>query len=54
MPGSSQITLIRSVDWKVGEKIAIASTGYDSEEAEERTITAVNNADPSKPILTLD
>jgi len=35
--------MIRSVDWKVGEKIVIAPTGYDSEEAEERTIVAVNN-----------
>jgi hypothetical protein len=39
--GANQITLIRTVDWKVGEKIVIAPTGYFNIEAEERTITAI-------------
>jgi hypothetical protein len=43
-------------DWQVGERIVIASTSYNAEEAEERMITGVSTdpIDPSKPVLTLD
>jgi hypothetical protein len=52
--GANTITLIRSVDWKIGERIVIASTSYDSSDAEERTIVAIDRTNPNKPILTLD
>jgi hypothetical protein len=39
--GESQITLLRTVDWQVGESIVIAPTGYFNIEAEERVITAI-------------
>ncbi len=32
----------------------IAPSGYDNNEAEARNITAVDNTDPSRPVLTLD
>jgi hypothetical protein len=54
LPGSNSITIIRAVDWKVGEKIVIASTSYDSSEAEERAIIAIDRTNPNKPVLTLD
>lgn len=53
-PGSSTITLIEAVDWKVGEVIAIAPTGYTNKETEQRTITAINRSNPNKPVITLD
>ena len=28
--------------WSVGDKIVVTSTSFDSDEAEERTITAIN------------
>jgi len=49
--GSNQITLQVEVDWQVGEQVAVASTSFESREAETRTIIAV---DPTKKILTLD
>lgn len=52
--GSYTITLLREVDWKAGERIVIASTGYDMYEAEERTIVSVDRTTPGKPIITLD
>ena len=33
-PGSTKITMYKSVDWKAGESIVIAPTGYDLTEAE--------------------
>ena len=50
---ASQITLIRTVDWQVGEKIVIAPTGYFNTEAEERTITAIT-VSGTKSVITLD
>lgn len=44
--GSNTITLIRDVDWKVGERIVVAPTGYYNYEAEEKTITAIDNSNP--------
>jgi cell surface hyaluronidase len=40
--GASQISLQQNVDWKVGEKIVIASSDYRPEHAEEVTITGIN------------
>jgi hypothetical protein len=51
--GSSQITLIRTVDWQVGEKIVIAPTGYFNIEAEERTIQEIT-VSGDKAVITLD
>ena len=52
--GENQITISRDVDWQVGELIGIAPTGFEGRHAEKRTITAVDNTDPKKPVLTLD
>jgi len=52
--GSTTLTLIRDVDWKVGERIVIAPTSYNNFEAEERTIIAIDNTDPQKPVITID
>jgi hypothetical protein len=52
--GSSTIKLNAPVDWVAGDVIAIASTSYDSREAEERTITAIVDADTATPLVTLD
>lgn len=54
MPGSSTITLVRSVDWQEGEVIVIAPTSYNVDEAEERTIVSIDRTDSDKPIITLD
>lgn len=51
--GATQITLVKQVDWQVGEKIMITSTSFNKDEAEERTITAVAAAG-GKTTLTLD
>ncbi len=42
--GSNQLTLEMNPEWKVGDRIVIASTDYNFEQAEERTITAINGA----------
>lgn len=47
--GSSSITLKQSVDWRIGERIVIASSSLNPDEVDERTITAINGA-----IITLD
>jgi len=52
--GSNQITLKEAVDWQVGEQIGLAPTSYERTEAEKRTITAIDNSDPNRPVLTLD
>jgi cell migration-inducing and hyaluronan-binding protein len=39
--GSRSLQLSEDVDWRVGERIAIASTDYSSSHSEEATITAV-------------
>jgi hypothetical protein len=52
--GGSQVTLAEAVDWQVGEEVAIASTSYDPREGEKRTISAVDNSNPDKPVLTFD
>jgi hypothetical protein len=40
--GDDKITLMRDVDWKAGEKIVIAPTGFYNYEADERTIISVD------------
>lgn len=52
--GTNKITLRTKVDWKVGEKIVIAPTGYEKEESEERTIAAIDNTNVNKPVITLN
>jgi G8 domain len=52
--GVTAITLKTAVDWKVGEHIVIAPTGYEKDEAEEVVITAINRANVNKPVLTID
>lgn len=39
--GATQITLEKSVDWKPGDHIVLASTDFDAHQAEEVTITSV-------------
>jgi len=51
--GSSTITLNMPVDWVVGDEISIASTSFNSREAEQRTIKAITASD-TYPVLTLD
>ena len=51
--GDSQITLIKEVDWVVGDKIMITSTSFDRNEAEERTIAALFNMN-GKTMIFLD
>jgi cell migration-inducing and hyaluronan-binding protein len=47
--GADSITLERAMDWRAGDRIVIASTDFDYEQAEERTVVAVDGA-----TLTLD
>jgi hypothetical protein len=54
MIGDNQIILREAVDWRVGEEIIIASTDFDKDEAEKKTIAAIDRSDPNKPVLTLD
>jgi cell migration-inducing and hyaluronan-binding protein len=42
--GATSITLQQPVEWRPGEQIVIASTDFDFEQAEPRTITSVNGA----------
>lgn len=44
--GATTLTLMRDVDWKVGERIVIAPTGYNNTEAEEKEITAIDRTNP--------
>ncbi|MFK7942186.1 MAG: hypothetical protein AB8B85_04610, partial [Paracoccaceae bacterium] len=40
--GDSQLVLAEPTGWQVGDKIAIAASSFDINEAEERTITAIS------------
>lgn len=51
--GDTVIVLNEAVDWKAGESIVIAPTGFTNLETEERVIASVDNSDPSKPKITL-
>ena len=52
--GDITITLIEAVDWKVGEQIIIAPTGYYNTEAEQMTIVAIDRTNANNPVITLD
>jgi hypothetical protein len=59
MPGDTSITLLSQpvgFDWAIGEQIVIASTSFDMNQAETRTIISVgaDASDSTKPVLTLD
>jgi len=54
LPGDNKITIFEPVDWKAGEEIVIAPSGYYNREAEQFTIVDVDNTDPSKPVITLN
>lgn len=41
-PGASSITVTGEVDWRVGDRIVVAPSGFDPREAEDRAITAVS------------
>lgn len=47
--GADRITLAAPVDWRVGERVVLAPSGFDPREAEDRAITAVSGR-----TLTLD
>ena len=47
--GSTQIRLEEAPGWRVGDQIVLASTSLDPDDAEERTVTAVDGA-----VVTLD
>jgi G8 domain len=49
--GATQIVLKEAVDWRVGEKIVIASTALDPDQAEERQIVSVS---PDRKTVTLN
>jgi len=52
--GDNKITIFEPVDWKAGEEIVVAPTGYYNREAEQFTILAVDNTNPNKPVITLN
>jgi cell migration-inducing and hyaluronan-binding protein len=39
--GSKQIDVLNAAGWRIGDEIALASTDFDSSQAERRTITAI-------------
>ncbi len=49
LPGATSLRLSEQSDWRVGDRIVVTATSDDMEEAEVRTITAVNGLD-----ITLD
>jgi hypothetical protein len=51
---STTITLREAVDWQVGEEIAIAPTTFESRDAEQKKIVAIDRTNPDKPVITLD
>jgi cell migration-inducing and hyaluronan-binding protein len=42
--GATQITLLQAPNWRVGDRIVLASTDFDPFQAEEATITAVSGS----------
>ena len=52
--GDASIKLSEAVDWKVGEVIAIAATGFDPHATDKRMIKSIDNTIPDKPVITLD
>lgn len=43
-PGQNSITVNKAVDWKIGDKILIAPTSYDSEQGETFTIKSISGS----------
>ena len=43
LAGATELTLTEATGWEVGDRIAIASTDFSADQAEERTITAVSS-----------
>lgn len=41
-PGNTQFDVTDAVDWRVGEEIVVAPTGFDPSQAERRTISAIS------------
>jgi hypothetical protein len=41
-PSDTTLTVQDTVDWAVGESIVVASTDFDHNQAEQRTITAIS------------
>jgi len=52
--GDNKITIFEPVDWKAGEEIVIAPSGYYNWEAEQFTIKSIDNSNPQKPVITLN
>jgi hypothetical protein len=52
--GGTQITLFQKVDWKAGELIGVATTDFSGRHSEKRTIKAIDNTNPLKPVITVD
>jgi cell migration-inducing and hyaluronan-binding protein len=46
--------LKEAVDWKAGEEIIIASTDFDKDNSEKKTIVSIDRFNPNKPVITLD
>lgn len=42
MPGQTQVALLEAVDWKEGDQIVIAASGFHAGEAEKLTVVAVD------------
>lgn len=47
--GATTLTLAENVNWRVGDKLVIASTDYWVDQTEERTVTAVSGS-----VVTID
>lgn len=43
LTNATQLTLAQPVEWKTGDRLVIAPSGFDPTEAEEVTITSINN-----------
>lgn len=46
--------MVELVDWEIGDTIMVTSTSYNMWEAELRNITAIDNSNGSKTVLTVD
>jgi len=42
VPGATSFTVSEDVDWKAGEEIVVAATGFFHYEAEQRTIASIS------------
>merc|ERR1712061_679769 len=44
----------KKFDWKVGDEIVIASTDFEGDHAEQRTISNIKDADKLNPIIEFE